>query len=519
MYINTGKMSTWVCTDCTYKNLPTTAFCDMCTAARPTSIACDANCLSNCLKKEENPEVLSVGGQPTDKSDQTDFTSEARKGEAVKHAPAAPLPVSVEEGDGCNPFSVFMFRDDDEGKSASIPALPPRTSILASSLSLKRPLSKTAVGQGCGGTSAHSVHEKGRGKKKEKATKQSKSHHRPPTGCSGVASKDFENESEDQKEATILKWRRILGPLSTQTEGGGGHREEGEARGRGAEECGKESEGAAWGGERGAARYHRREGGVATGGAKDLTGSVAEAVGEASESEAGMGPGSTLLGADAANLQRFRLLVAVILSSRTQEQIVRQAMETISREYPGPRFSPDSFAALPSSEALSEKLSFVHCNKVKSKHILQSAATIQTEFGGRVPGRREGLLRMAGIGPTLAPLLEFLFTRLDEGDKAVGNWVWKAKKAGWDGEERGNSNDVVDRKGDEEAKDGGSRRSDRIGAAGGRAMSDEEANVEQQGTRGREGQWELRELELHGYVSGREHGRSQRVADVVVIED
>lgn len=52
-------------------------------------------------------------------------------------------------------------------------------------------------------------------------------------------------------------------------------------------------------------------------------------------------------------------------------------------------------------------------NKVKSRHICQSAVLISKEFGGCVPTQRAGLLRMAGIGPTLAPLLEFLYAHDD----------------------------------------------------------------------------------------------------------
>lgn len=117
---------------------------------------------------------------------------------------------------------------------------------------------------------------------------------------------------------------------------------------------------------------------------------------------------------DAVNTYRFRLLVAVILSSRTQARVVREAIEKIAQAFPGQQFSVKGFAALKSWEALSDRLSFVHMNKVKSRHICESAVLIRKEFGGRVPTQRAGLLRMAGIGPTLAPLLEFLYTHDDE---------------------------------------------------------------------------------------------------------
>lgn len=59
-----------------------------------------------------------------------------------------------------------------------------------------------------------------------------------------------------------------------------------------------------------------------------------------------------------------------------------------------------------------------HRTKVKSKHIVQSARRIRDELGGAVPRTLEGLLTMAGIGPTLAPLLVFLFQYREQKQQA-----------------------------------------------------------------------------------------------------
>jgi endonuclease-3 len=107
--------------------------------------------------------------------------------------------------------------------------------------------------------------------------------------------------------------------------------------------------------------------------------------------------------------RRFRTLVAVILSSRTQEAMVRQAMQRIAAMPGG--FTVETLAAVDPGDTgpLHERIHFVHINKVKSRHIVQSARRVRDELGGVVPRTLEGLLGMAGIGPTLAPLLVFLF--------------------------------------------------------------------------------------------------------------
>lgn len=112
---------------------------------------------------------------------------------------------------------------------------------------------------------------------------------------------------------------------------------------------------------------------------------------------------------DEEETRRFRTLVAVIMSSRTQESMVRQAMQRIAAMPGG--FTVGTLAAIDPADTshLHERISYIHCNKVKSKHIVQSARRIRDELGGAVPRTLEGLLTMAGIGPTLAPLLVFLF--------------------------------------------------------------------------------------------------------------
>ncbi len=107
--------------------------------------------------------------------------------------------------------------------------------------------------------------------------------------------------------------------------------------------------------------------------------------------------------------EAFRLLASVILSSRTQEAVVRQAVGRMAAMPGG--FTLGALAALDPEDTslLHERISFVHCNKVKARHIVLSARRIRDELGGRVPRDMAGLLTIHGIGPTLAPLLVFLF--------------------------------------------------------------------------------------------------------------
>lgn len=109
------------------------------------------------------------------------------------------------------------------------------------------------------------------------------------------------------------------------------------------------------------------------------------------------------------NTWRFRVLAAVILSSRTQEAMVRQAVQRMATMPGG--FSIGALAALDPDDTspLHERISFVHVNKVKSKHVVLSARRIRDELNGHVPTTMQGLLTMHGIGPTLGPLLVFLF--------------------------------------------------------------------------------------------------------------
>lgn len=104
----------------------------------------------------------------------------------------------------------------------------------------------------------------------------------------------------------------------------------------------------------------------------------------------------------------------------------------------GGGFHIDNVASLEDPREISIHIEFVHINKVKSKYVWLAAKKIKGKFGGKVPVDEEGVLGLPGIGPTLAPLLLFLYRYQiehpevfdigdgDEGDRGGGggNGVW-----------------------------------------------------------------------------------------------
>jgi len=341
-------MASWTCVDCTYTNERAAAFCGMCASGRPSISHAPIDLRSPASAERKNDASTNKRKAPSIAAALAEQQEEDDSEAGDELLPAQ----APEERRGTNPFSSFVYNDDDDDTTVST-AAPLRAFSHAPPTTAKRHLSKLLSGGGGGADDA--------------PKKRSRKQQQP---CGERAPEDFDKESEDIKEATVLKWRRILGPVAKRT----------------------------WTGN----TNNNQAGGGGEGGEGVEAGSAATDPSAATDD-------------DPTNLYRFRLLVAVILSSRTQEQIVRQAIDKIAQCYPGPQFSPRYFASsIESWETLSERLSFVHCNKVKSRHILQTANIIEKEFRGKVPRRREGLLKMAGIGPTLAPLLEFLFARHEE---------------------------------------------------------------------------------------------------------
>jgi endonuclease III len=102
----------------------------------------------------------------------------------------------------------------------------------------------------------------------------------------------------------------------------------------------------------------------------------------------------------------LQLLGAVLLSARTQETMVRTAVRDLAARET--RFTVDGVADM-AEEELAGLIKYIHYNKAKAKHLRLAAIKVRDELGRRVPTTEKGLLDIPGIGPTLAPLLAFLF--------------------------------------------------------------------------------------------------------------
>lgn len=109
---------------------------------------------------------------------------------------------------------------------------------------------------------------------------------------------------------------------------------------------------------------------------------------------------------------RFQLLVAILLSTMTQEGVVIQAIAVLSSHSTGRLaggLTLQTIRQLEGDRDISEHIGFVHCNKVKSRYIHSAAKLIHEKWNGLIPMDEKSVLDIPGIGPTLAPLLVFLY--------------------------------------------------------------------------------------------------------------
>lgn len=108
--------------------------------------------------------------------------------------------------------------------------------------------------------------------------------------------------------------------------------------------------------------------------------------------------------------QRFQLLVAARLHARCQDKAVRQAMLQLRKLLEPLPFSAKTIAEADPS-ALQESFRNLQFYSVKSKHIVQAAKEIITQFNGQVPESECNLMKITGIGPVFADLLATINTK------------------------------------------------------------------------------------------------------------
>jgi endonuclease III len=99
----------------------------------------------------------------------------------------------------------------------------------------------------------------------------------------------------------------------------------------------------------------------------------------------------------------FQVLIATLLSARTQDATTAAASERLFARAPTPR----RMAALTVGEitALIYPVSFY---RTKATHVKETCRILNAQFGGRVPGTMEDLLTLPGVGRKTANLVLIL---------------------------------------------------------------------------------------------------------------
>ncbi len=96
----------------------------------------------------------------------------------------------------------------------------------------------------------------------------------------------------------------------------------------------------------------------------------------------------------------WELVVAVVLSAQCTDKKVNEVTETLFRKYPR---LEDYAAADPAEFEQDIKPTGFYRNKTKS--VLAAARAVKEQFGGRVPGTMEGLLKLPGVARKTANIV------------------------------------------------------------------------------------------------------------------
>lgn len=107
--------------------------------------------------------------------------------------------------------------------------------------------------------------------------------------------------------------------------------------------------------------------------------------------------------AEEAREDAFRVLIATILSARTQDATTAAASERIFRRAPDAR----RMAALPVT-TIAKLIYPVSFYRTKARHVKDACRQLMERFGGRVPGTMEELLTLPGVGRKTANLVLIL---------------------------------------------------------------------------------------------------------------
>uniref|UniRef100_A0A3Q2QJJ5 Endonuclease III-like protein 1 n=1 Tax=Fundulus heteroclitus TaxID=8078 RepID=A0A3Q2QJJ5_FUNHE len=100
-----------------------------------------------------------------------------------------------------------------------------------------------------------------------------------------------------------------------------------------------------------------------------------------------------------AHVRRFQVLVSLMLSSQTKDQVTGAAMQRLRAH----GCTAENIAAT-DDKKLGELIYPVGFWRNKVKFLKQTSAMLVTEFGGDIPSSVEGLVRLPGVGPKMAHL-------------------------------------------------------------------------------------------------------------------
>lgn len=89
----------------------------------------------------------------------------------------------------------------------------------------------------------------------------------------------------------------------------------------------------------------------------------------------------------------FQLLIALILSARTQDECVNRVVHTLFEKYPNAHA-----LSLSDEDDLLQIIKDVTYSEVKVKNLRKTAQIIDQQYGGEVPSDRMTLLSLPGVG-------------------------------------------------------------------------------------------------------------------------
>ncbi|XP_037546435.1 endonuclease III-like protein 1 [Nematolebias whitei] len=100
-----------------------------------------------------------------------------------------------------------------------------------------------------------------------------------------------------------------------------------------------------------------------------------------------------------AHVRRFQVLVSLMLSSQTKDQVTAAAMQKLRAHG-----CTVENVLNTDDKKLGELIYPVGFWRSKVRYLKQTSAMLQEEFGGDIPNTVEGLVRLAGVGPKMAHL-------------------------------------------------------------------------------------------------------------------